>query len=718
MANTLKFKRGLLAGLPTAAEGEPLFTTDSNDLYIGTSTGNQRFQKYIASGATTQILRGDGSLYSFPLAISSPSNGQVLKFNGTNWVNDSDAGITGSGSAGQVAYFTGATTQGGSNNLFWDSTNNRLGVGTNSPQYKLDVQGTSNTVAIRAASNTANDILYYATGTVTGQLNAFLTAINATGAVSGALLNNNSATGSAFLDINVTAASTGDPYLSLTTSGATNWSIGIDNSDSDKLKIGPNSNPSIGTSSMTMFTTGNIAIGSNSDTTQKLQVNGTSIFRDDMQLSKTTASLAELIINDGFTSSTTTEARIRVQANSTQGYIIAQGPLKSAYKIQGPGDLSIYKSGTDGNITILNDRSTGNILMAAGGSSTAHLTINASGNLGIGVVPTVRLDVAGPSNLTSRARFEKTGTGKILQLGADRDTSLLPYIGTESNHGFSIITNNLEVARFDATGNLGISTTTLSGKLTIGGDNNQLFITTTGTFSSLYFNVGANNRGAFYVSDTQTRVEGRGSGGLILGGATSQTHLTIASTGVATFSSSVTGGSFIPTSAIVPTNGMYLSTTNTLAFSTGSSERLRIDSAGNVAIGITTAAGKLHAQQPIATVSSTTLGNNTAVGLNITAPDTALAGGEGIAFALGMNGRGRSYLANIHISTSKDACELAFYNTQGAVILERMRIKTEGQVRFVPLSSAPVLVQAGDVYYDSTTNKLRCYNGTSWNDLF
>jgi hypothetical protein len=123
MANTLKFKRGLLAGLPTAAEGEPLFTTDSNDLYIGTSTGNQRFQKYIASGATTQILRGDGSLYSFPLAISSPSNGQVLKFNGTNWVNDSDAGITGSGANGRVAFWTGTNTQSSSTGLLFNGTN-------------------------------------------------------------------------------------------------------------------------------------------------------------------------------------------------------------------------------------------------------------------------------------------------------------------------------------------------------------------------------------------------------------------------------------------------------------------------------------------------------------------------------------------------------------------------------------------------------------------
>ena len=144
MANTLRFKRGLVSGIPTAALGEPLFTTDTFDLYIGNGTGNTRFQKYIASGTTSQLLRGDGSLLTMPIVLTSPSNGQVLKFNGTNWVNDSDAGITGSGAAGQVAFFTGATTQSGSNNLFWDSANSRLGVGTNVPSGALDVRGGTN----------------------------------------------------------------------------------------------------------------------------------------------------------------------------------------------------------------------------------------------------------------------------------------------------------------------------------------------------------------------------------------------------------------------------------------------------------------------------------------------------------------------------------------------------------------------------------------------
>jgi hypothetical protein len=48
---------------------------------------------------------------------------------------------------------------------------------------------------------------------------------------------------------------------------------------------------------------------------------------------------------------------------------------------------------------------------------------------------------------------------------------------------------------------------------------------------------------------------------------------------------------------------------------------------------------------------------------------------------------------------------------------ERLRIKANGSVRYIPMAT-PASAEAGDVYYDSSTNKLRCYNGTSWNDLF
>jgi hypothetical protein len=127
MANTLRFKRGLVATIPTAVAGEPLFTTDTFDLYIGNGTTNTRFQKYIASGTTSQLLRGDGSLLTMPIVLTSPSNGQVLKYNGTNWVNDSDAGVTGSGTTNYLPKWTSGSAIGNSN-LINDASGN-LGLG-------------------------------------------------------------------------------------------------------------------------------------------------------------------------------------------------------------------------------------------------------------------------------------------------------------------------------------------------------------------------------------------------------------------------------------------------------------------------------------------------------------------------------------------------------------------------------------------------------------
>jgi len=62
---------------------------------------------------------------------------------------------------------------------------------------------------------------------------------------------------------------------------------------------------------------------------------------------------------------------------------------------------------------------------------------------------------------------------------------------------------------------------------------------------------------------------------------------------------------------------------------------------------------------------------------------------------------------------------IEFYTTPDGSIsaLRRLNLKQNGALRFVP-QQQPSSAEAGDVYYDSSTNKLRCYNGTIWNDLF
>jgi len=49
--------------------------------------------------------------------------------------------------------------------------------------------------------------------------------------------------------------------------------------------------------------------------------------------------------------------------------------------------------------------------------------------------------------------------------------------------------------------------------------------------------------------------------------------------------------------------------------------------------------------------------------------------------------------------------------------LEYSGVKITSLLNIVP-SAEPSSGIAGDIYYDSTSNKLRCYNGSTWNNLF
>lgn len=66
---------------------------------------------------------------------------EIYRDNGTSWDLIGGPGtstITGSGTATQVAYFTGTNAIGSSANLFWDNTNGYLGVGTATPGARIE----------------------------------------------------------------------------------------------------------------------------------------------------------------------------------------------------------------------------------------------------------------------------------------------------------------------------------------------------------------------------------------------------------------------------------------------------------------------------------------------------------------------------------------------------------------------------------------------------
>jgi hypothetical protein len=53
--------------------------------------------------------------------------------------------VTGTGVTGQVSYWSGTGTQAGSNNLFWDNANGRLGIGTTTPTNTLHLSAFNTT---------------------------------------------------------------------------------------------------------------------------------------------------------------------------------------------------------------------------------------------------------------------------------------------------------------------------------------------------------------------------------------------------------------------------------------------------------------------------------------------------------------------------------------------------------------------------------------------
>ncbi len=134
-----------------------------------------------------------------------------------------------------------------------------------------------------------------------------------------------------------------------------------------------------------------------------------------------------------------------------------------------------------------------------------------------------------------------------------------------------------------------------------------------------------------------------------------------------------------------------------LTLNTGGSERVRLDSSGNLLVGLTTAAARLH------------VNGNARFDDSIEIMRTA-----GDAFIDFKDSGSDDYDCRIQQVSNG----LRFATGGNGTAPERVRIKSTGSVRFVPLSSAPASPEAGDVYYDSTLSKLRCYDGAAWNNLY
>jgi len=152
----MRMESGGNVGIGTTSPAEKLTVSgDSNitgKLAVGSAGAHPSIAFYNQNDAYFNgAVTVDDTLDLVNLTVSGAqgTDGQVLTSTGSGvaWEDAATGTVTGTGAATQVAFWDGTSSLDGDANLYFDSVNKRLGVGTSSPTNPLTVVG-SNSISI------------------------------------------------------------------------------------------------------------------------------------------------------------------------------------------------------------------------------------------------------------------------------------------------------------------------------------------------------------------------------------------------------------------------------------------------------------------------------------------------------------------------------------------------------------------------------------------
>ena len=205
----------------------------------------------------------------------------------------------------------------------------------------------------------------------------------------------------------------------------------------------------------------------------------------------------------------------------------------------------------------------------------------------------------------------------------------------------------------------------------------------------------------------------------------------------ATITGAASAAGLSVTGSTIPTNGVYLPSANNLGFAYNSTLGMTLNSTG-LGVGRTPGArldtqGTTSDSSAYAFFARNSVGNAMVYIRNDGRCVFGTGASDNIFFEPSGNvGIGGSPSAKLHVVGGNlrinDSYQLEFGGSTNSIAgsnanntmniytnnVLRVSAKANGQVRFIPLAADPSGAEAGDVYYNSVSNRLKYYNGTAW----